>query len=152
MMEECSGGTLKDYIEKKGYFVDNLGKLNPTETIQIFRKIVNAYISIVEGLFIHRDLKTANIMIRANGDPVIIDFGYCEMIMGKRPMIQYNVGSPSYMSPESYSKSRYSEKSDIWSLGVILYECLTGKTIDSGWNIKDYFKNLENKSTPEINS
>jgi len=46
--------------------------------------------------------------MRSNGDPVIIDFGYCEMIMGKRPMIQYNVGSPAYMAPESYNKSRYS--------------------------------------------
>ena len=46
--------------------------------------------------------------MRSNGDPVIIDFGYCEMIMGKRPMIQYNVGSPTYMAPESYTKSRYS--------------------------------------------
>lgn len=87
----------------------------------MFKKIVIGYIATVDALFIHRDLKTANILIRSNGDPVIIDFGYCEMIMGKRPMIQYNVGSPSYMSPEAHSKSRYSEKSDIWSLGVILY-------------------------------
>jgi serine/threonine protein kinase len=62
--------------------------------------------------------------------------------MGKRPMIAYNVGSPSYMSPETFAKNRYSEKSDIWSLGVILYEMLTGKTIDYGLHIKDYFANI----------
>ena len=82
----------------------------------------------MESLFIHRDLKTANILLKTNNDPVIIDFGYCEMIMGKKPMIQYNVGSPSYMSPEAYNKNRYSEKSDVWALGIIFYEMLTGKT------------------------
>lgn len=41
-------------------------------------------------------------------------------------MRAYNVGSPSYMSPEAYKKTLYSEKSDIWSLGVIFYEMLTG--------------------------
>lgn len=65
----------------------------------MFKNIVIGYTAVVDALFIHRDLKTANILIRANGEPVIIDFGYCEMIMGKRPMIQYNVGSPSYMAP-----------------------------------------------------
>lgn len=48
------------------------------------------------------------------------------------------------MSPEAYTRSRYSEKSDIWSLGIILYEMLTGKTADYGIsNIKDYFKMIE---------
>lgn len=97
----------------------------------------------MESLFIHRDLKTANILLRANNDPVIIDFGYCEMIMGKKPMIQYNVGSPSYMSPEAYNKNRYSEKSDIWALGIIFYEMLTGKTPEAGLDIKEFFRRAE---------
>ena len=82
-------------------------------------------------------------MLRADGTPVIIDFGYCEMIMGKRPLIQYNVGSPAYMSPEAYGKSRYSQKSDIWALGVILYEMLTGTTPDKGLDIKEYFRIMD---------
>lgn len=98
----------------------------------MFKKILIGYIAISEALFIHRDLKTANILIKNFGDPVIIDFGYCEMMMAKRPLIQYNVGSPSYMAPEVYYRSRYSEKGDVWSLGVILYEMLTGKTLDNG--------------------
>ena len=65
------------------------------------------------------------------------------MIMGKRPLIKYNVGSPSYMSPEAYQQSRYSEKSDVWALGVILYEMLTGRTLDEGQNIKKYFEKIK---------
>ena len=59
--------------------------------------------------------------------------------MGKRPTIKYNVGSPSYMSPEAYQQSRYSEKSDVWALGVILFEMLTGDTLDKGQDTKNYF-------------
>ena len=55
------------------------------------------------------------------GDPVIIDFGYCEQVGRKKPSMFYNVGSPSYMSPEAYFKSLYSEKSDLWSFGIILF-------------------------------
>ena len=63
--------------------------------------------------------------------------------MGKRPTIKYNVGTPSYMAPEIYSKCRYSEKSDVWALGIILYEMLTGKTPDEGLSTKDYFRRID---------
>jgi serine/threonine protein kinase len=56
-----------------------------------------------------------------NGHVKIIDFGYCEIKGYKRPEIDYNVGSPSYMSPESFSKNQYSEKSEIWAVGVTFY-------------------------------
>lgn len=77
-----------------------------------------------------------------NGEPVIIDFGYCEKNYGKKPKIFYNVGSPSYMSPEAYYKTVYSEKSDLWALGVILFEMLEGSTIDHGQPIDRYFSML----------
>ena len=47
----------------------------------------------------------------------------------------YNVGSPRYMSPQAYQENIYSEKSDIWSLGITFYEMLTGTTFDKGKNI-----------------
>ncbi len=57
-------------------------------------------------------------------------------------MRAFNVGSPSYMSPEAYKKTLYSEKSDIWSLGIIFYEMLTGKTLDDGMDIQYFFQSI----------
>ena len=109
--------------------------------MQILVKLLRGYVAIKNKGFIHRDIKSSNVMFR-NGEPVIIDFGYCEQICRKKPRMFYNVGSPSYMSPEAYFKSLYSEKSDLWSLGVILYEMLEGFTIDHGQPIDRYFSTL----------
>lgn len=72
--------------------------------------------------FLHRDLKTENILLRQNMEPVLIDFGYCEQasrIDSKK--LDYSVGSPAYMSPEAYNHNVFSNKSDVWALGVILH-------------------------------
>ena len=54
--------------------------------------------------------------------PVIIDFGFSERANCLwKPHIFYNVGSPSYMAPESYNLTKYNEKSDLWALGVVFY-------------------------------
>ena len=54
---------------------------------------------------------------------MIIDFGVCDIVSNanERKRKTYNVGSPGYMSPEAYNQSEYSEKSDIWSLGIVLF-------------------------------
>ena len=73
-------------------------------------------------------------------DPAIIDFGYCEKISTQSQHLAYNVGSPAYMSPEAYNESYYSEKSDVWALGIILHEMLTGTIpIMRTNNIAKYF-------------
>ncbi len=77
-------------------------------------------LSFTDSHIIHRDLKPSNIIMTENKDPIIIDFGYCQIITS-RIIKTFNVGSPSYMSPEAYNKTLYSEKSDVWSLGIILY-------------------------------
>lgn len=123
------------------YLEDNKEKLSEKEAMSFFEQIVRGYQAIKNKGFLHRDLKSANVML-SGGEPIIIDFGYCEKLRGVKPTAFYNVGSPSYMPPEAYFDTRYSEKSDIWSIGVILYEMIEGHTPDSGQNIHRYFKGL----------
>jgi serine/threonine protein kinase len=58
--------------------------------------------------------------------------------VANKPQGYYNVGSPKYMAPEAYEDNIYSEKSDIWALGVILYEMSVGKTCDEGHSMESY--------------
>lgn len=78
-------------------------------------------------------------------DPAISDFGYCEKSNTQNQRLSYNVGSPAYMSPEAYNDSIYSEKSDVWALGVVLHEMLTGTIPVMRTNdVDEYFNSLRN--------
>lgn len=83
----------------------------------------------------HCDLKPSNILM-VRGVPKITDFGFCEINGSVRPKMFYNVGSPSYMAPEAYMDNVYSDKSDVWAIGMIFYEMLIGKTMDTGRKIQ----------------
>ena len=76
--------------------------------MEMFRKIVTGYCCVVQANVIHRDLKTANILLTKDNQPVIIDFGYCQIIVANTNLTVFNVGSPSYMSPEAYNKTIFS--------------------------------------------
>lgn len=72
--------------------------------------------------YIHRDIKPANILLKG-GLAKLADFGF----VTKEAVSTVNVGSPLYMSPEALSYSKYSEKSDIWAVGVSIFELLSGQ-------------------------
>lgn len=146
-MELLEGGTLSDYIK------EHPNGLPEDEAIHIFRQIIEGYSRIKEKKIVHRDLKPDNILFKRNPKQskqvAIIDFGYCEMEeVPNKPNMFYNVGSPKYMSPEAYKENRYSEKSDIWAIGVTLYEMLIGSTCDKGMSMDAYLDMLGHRGVP----
>lgn len=90
-------------------------------------QVINGYNQVNMRSVIHRDLKPANIFLK-QGEVKIADFGFAMKQSDCRRYSSYNVGSPVYMPPEALNENKYSFKSDIWALGVIYYEMLTGKT------------------------
>lgn len=79
--------------------------------------------------YVHRDIKPENILFREDGSPVLTDFGIARTIKSKANMTQVGavIGTPYYMSPEQAKGETSDGRSDLYSLGVVLYEMLTGK-------------------------
>ena len=79
-MEQCTRGTLKDYIKSKSTLNVNIESLCEKEALEIFSKIIEGYSAIRDQGYVHRDIKTENILLRENMEPVLIDLGYCEKV------------------------------------------------------------------------
>jgi serine/threonine protein kinase len=118
--ELCDGGDLSKLIAARRSFPES-------EAVDIMNQIITGYNHMHSHGIIHRDLKPANIFLR-NSSVKIADFGFAMKQADCKKYSSYNVGSPVYMPPEALNENKYSFKSDIWALGVIFYEMLTGKT------------------------
>lgn len=88
--------------------------------MHILRQLINGYLDLFRKNIVHRDLKPANIFFK-EGVLKIADFGFAVRSDKCARPFNYNIGSPSYMSPEALRNNSYSFKSDIWSLGVVAY-------------------------------
>ena len=106
--------------------VRRVGRLSPDKATEIARQICAGLAAAHERGVIHRDLKPANVMLDGAGKIRITDFGLAE-IAASIPGEQARAGTPAYMAPEQLAGREVTTKSDIYSLGLILYEILTGK-------------------------
>ena len=114
------GETLKKKIER--------GPLNIEETVDIAIQVAQGLAKAHEHGIVHRDIKPANIMITSEGVAKIVDFGLAKV--GGRSMLTRagsTLGTAAYMSPEQARGEEVGQGTDIWSLGVILYEMLSGQ-------------------------
>src|SRR5712671_2066798 len=106
--------------------VRRIGRLSPDKATEIARQICAGLAAAHERGVIHRDLKPANVMLDGAGKIRITDFGLAGIAASIKGA-DVRAGTPAYMAPEQLAGSDVSTKSDIYSLGLILYEILTGK-------------------------
>uniref|UniRef100_A0A182NT05 Protein kinase domain-containing protein n=1 Tax=Anopheles dirus TaxID=7168 RepID=A0A182NT05_9DIPT len=125
----CNGGDLADYLAVKGTLSE--------DTIRLFLgQLANAMKALYQAGVVHRDLKPQNILLSHNcgkGLPIpskitlkIADFGFARFLQDGN-MAATLCGSPMYMAPEVIMSLQYDAKADLWSLGTIVFQCLTGK-------------------------
>ncbi len=99
------------------------------DSVDIMAKICNAVAYAHTQNMIHRDLKPANVMLDPNGQPVLMDFGVAKMLgASQHTATGAIIGTAKYMSPEQARGDRPDERTDIYSLGIMLYEMVTGAT------------------------
>ncbi len=122
VMPYLPGGTLKDWIG------------NPMHWMQVF----TLAIPLAEALaythrqgIIHRDIKPANILLTESGQPMLSDFGIAKIVdqgeVGNLTATGVSIGTPEYMAPEQYTSNQFDNRVDIYALGIILYELVTGR-------------------------
>jgi len=141
-MELLSGTDLKDFTTK--------GKLlSVNETLEVVAKVADALDYAHQQGVVHRDIKPANIMRLKDGTIKVTDFGIARITSQSKTATGTVMGTPSYMSPEQLAGSKVDGRADLFSLGVTLYEMLTGEKPFTGESVATLMFRIAN--TPHQN-
>jgi predicted Ser/Thr protein kinase len=138
VMEYVDGETLKDMLERQAA----AGALPaPEEAARIFHQVAAALDYAHRSGMLHRDIKSANVLLDRAGSAYLTDFGLARLLCGGETQLTATgtlIGTPAYMSPEQGKGLELTPASDIYSLGVVLYELFTGRVpfeADTPWGV-----------------
>ncbi|MCF3942480.1 Stk1 family PASTA domain-containing Ser/Thr kinase [Oceanobacillus alkalisoli] len=144
VMEYVDGLTLKEYIQQQG-------PIEVNEAVDIVKQISSAIAHAHDNDIVHRDIKPQNILMNSFGQAKVTDFGIA-IALSATSLTQTNsiLGSVHYLSPEQARGGMATKKSDIYSIGILFYELLTGRLPFSGQSpVSIALKHLQSK-TPSI--
>ncbi|XP_068315943.1 serine/threonine-protein kinase ATG1a-like isoform X2 [Pyrus communis] len=137
VLEYCDGGDLADYIRRHG-------KVSETVARHFMRQLAAGLQVLQEKHLIHRDLKPQNLLLSTTVEDTpllkIGDFGFARFLI--EGLADTLCGSPLYMAPEIILNQKYDEKADLWSVGAILFQLVTGKPPFDGNNHFQLFQNI----------
>lgn len=147
VMDYADDGDLYKKIEVQ----KELGKyISENQILDWFVQMAFATKHIHDHRILHRDLKTQNIFMNKNGQIKLGDFGIARVLQHTSDWAKTAIGTPYYLSPEIWQNMPYNQKSDVWSLGCILYEMVTLKHAFDATNIKGLVLKILRNNYPEI--
>lgn len=120
IMEMVEGRTLLDHAATEG--------LDARARVQLFAAVCDGVQAAHQALIVHRDIKPANVMVSRDGQPKLLDFGVAKLLDADAPPTQTLAGlTPAYAAPEQFDGGPITTGTDVYSLGMVLHELLTGE-------------------------
>jgi len=143
-MEFVDGGDLKQRLKR--------GPFKPAAALELITKIASSLGAAHAKGIVHRDVKPGNILFRADGTPLLSDFGIAKRLTGDADLTSTGmfVGSPNYMAPEQSDIDPIDGRADIYSLGVIFFEMLTGRKPYPSESVIDIILKHKKDPVPEL--
>ena len=138
MFEYVPGVNLGEYLKTNG-------RLSSVKAATILNAVLDAVGHAHVAGIIHRDLKPSNILIDNNGTPRVMDFGIAARVDDGGESEDSFVGTPCYMAPEYIIRHESSERTDVFSAGLVLYEMLTGQRAIQGNSLPEIIHRLTNE-------
>jgi tRNA A-37 threonylcarbamoyl transferase component Bud32 len=144
VMEYVPGGSLAHLIQR--------GPLPVDQAVRVALELSDALAQAHHLNIIHRDIKPDNVLMAEDGRPKLTDFGVARLVSGTAKLTGtgMQMGTPYYMSPEAWEGRELNEQTDIWSLGVVLFEMLVGKVPFSGDTLVTVMNRVLTSSPPDI--
>ncbi|KAK9055530.1 hypothetical protein SSX86_026614 [Deinandra increscens subsp. villosa] len=150
VLEYCKGGDLSMFIQRRQ------GRIPKSTSLHFMQQLAAGLKVLRDNQIIHRDLKPQNLLLSTNDDDStlkIADFGFARSLQ-PRNLAETLCGSPLYMAPEIMQLHKYDAKADLWSVGAILFQLVTGRTPFTGNNqiqlLQNIMKSTELQFPPDV--